>query len=58
MRSSIDSQQRKKESSGSIPLSELILRDTGYDYLFTTKSQVQKMEQVYSSNIKELKNQT
>jgi hypothetical protein len=58
VRSSIDSQQRKKESTGSIPLSDLTLRDTGYDYLFTTKSQIQKMEQVYSSNIKELKKQT
>jgi hypothetical protein len=59
VRSSIDSQQhRKKESSGSIPLSELILRDNGYDHLFHTKEQVYKIKQKYIANLRELQSQT
>jgi hypothetical protein len=58
VKSSIDSERKNKMSSSSIPLSELIQRDMGYDFLFQSKEQTQKLERRYFLNLKELKAQT
>lgn len=58
VKSSIDSERKNKMSSSSIPLSELIQRDMGYDFLFQSREQTQKLERRYLLNLKELKAQT
>ena len=42
----------------SVPLSELILRDNGYDYMFITGVDRKKMERRRQLNLREIKTQT
>lgn len=58
VKSSIDSMKKISVNNSSIPLSQLILRDNGYDYMFISEPEFKKMERKKQSNLRELRNQT
>jgi hypothetical protein len=58
VKSSIDSDKKPRSNNTTIPLSELILRDNGYDHMFTSGAELKKMERRCQQNVKELRDQT